>query len=163
MRGHGRARHGRPDLRHQRRDQRRRHSRPARLPKRRADLAGGTTRRFRRTLRIAVRNRTSVAFLSVIGPSSFRIRRSKRRRESHSNASRCRPTIQRMEASEGVIRGNVDSLMKLVTALDDAGIELINEGATSSGGGRGVRLRETRLNLPRVRGKSARPPAGRAA
>ena len=31
------------------------------------------------------------------------------------------PTIQRMEASEGVIRGNVDSLMKLVGALDSAG------------------------------------------
>ena len=27
------------------------------------------------------------------------------------------PTIQRMEASDGVIRGNVDSLMKLVDAL----------------------------------------------
>lgn len=50
------------------------------------------------------------------------------------------PTIQRMEASEGVIRGNVDSLMKLVEALASAGIELINEGAASSGGGRGVRL-----------------------
>ena len=50
------------------------------------------------------------------------------------------PTIQRMEASEGVIRGNVDSLMKLVDALAGAGIELIGEGATSSGGGRGVRL-----------------------
>jgi transcriptional regulator with XRE-family HTH domain len=73
------------------------------------------------------------------------------------------PTIQRMEASEGVIRGNVDSLMKLVTALDHAGIELINEGATSSGGGRGLRLRETRLKLPKVRGRSARPSAGRAA
>ena len=35
------------------------------------------------------------------------------------------PTIQRMEASEGVIRGNVDSLMKLVAALDALGIELI--------------------------------------
>jgi len=51
------------------------------------------------------------------------------------------PTIQRMEASEGVIRGNVDSLMKLVAALDAAGIELIAENATSSAGGRGVRLR----------------------
>ncbi len=50
------------------------------------------------------------------------------------------PTIQRMEASEGVIRGNVDSLVKLVGALADAGIELIGEGATSGGGGRGVRL-----------------------
>ncbi len=51
------------------------------------------------------------------------------------------PTIQRMEASEGTIRGNVDSLVKLVTALDSAGIELIGEGVTSSGGGRGVRLK----------------------
>jgi transcriptional regulator with XRE-family HTH domain len=50
------------------------------------------------------------------------------------------PTIQRMEASDGVVRGNVDSLMKLVGALHEAGIELINEGASSSGGGRGVRL-----------------------
>ena len=51
------------------------------------------------------------------------------------------PTIQRMEASDGVIRGNVDSLMKLVAALDAAGIELISDNATSSGGGRGVRLK----------------------
>jgi transcriptional regulator with XRE-family HTH domain len=52
------------------------------------------------------------------------------------------PTIQRMEASDGVIRGNVDSLMKLVSALEKAGIELINPGVTSSTGGRGVRLRD---------------------
>lgn len=51
------------------------------------------------------------------------------------------PTIQRMEASDGVIRGNVDFLMKLVSALENAGIELINPGQ-SSAGGRGVRLRE---------------------
>jgi len=51
------------------------------------------------------------------------------------------PTIQRMEASEGVVRGNVDSLMKLVEALDASGIELIGEGATSVAGGRGVRLK----------------------
>jgi transcriptional regulator with XRE-family HTH domain len=50
------------------------------------------------------------------------------------------PTIQRMEASEGVIRGNVDSLTKLVEALTGAGIELIGEGAPSHGKGRGVRL-----------------------
>jgi transcriptional regulator with XRE-family HTH domain len=50
------------------------------------------------------------------------------------------PTIQRMEASEGVIRGNVDSLTKLVSALNAAGIELIGENATSSATGRGVRL-----------------------
>jgi transcriptional regulator with XRE-family HTH domain len=51
------------------------------------------------------------------------------------------PTIQRMEASEGVIRGNVDSLMKLIAGLEAAGIELIGAGAASSGGGRGVRLK----------------------
>jgi len=53
------------------------------------------------------------------------------------------PTIQRMEASEGVIRGNVDSLVKLVGALGEAGIELIGEGATSGEGGRGVRLKSS--------------------
>ena len=51
------------------------------------------------------------------------------------------PTIQRMEASDGVIRGNVDSLMKLIGALEVAGVELIAEGAASAGAGRGVRLR----------------------
>ena len=50
------------------------------------------------------------------------------------------PTIQRMEASDGVIRGNVDSLMKLTGALSAAGIELIGEGAVSNTGGRGVRV-----------------------
>jgi hypothetical protein len=52
------------------------------------------------------------------------------------------PTIQRMEASEGVVRGNVDSLMKLIAALEAAGIVLIGEGAASSEGGRGVRLKK---------------------
>jgi len=52
------------------------------------------------------------------------------------------PTIQRMEASEGVIRGNVDSLMKLIAALNTAGIELIGEGIVSAEGGRGVRLKK---------------------
>ena len=51
------------------------------------------------------------------------------------------PTIQRMEASEGVVRGNVDSLMKLVGALEAAGIVLISDGAASAEGGRGVRLK----------------------
>ena len=51
------------------------------------------------------------------------------------------PTIQRMEASGGLVRGNVDSLMKLVDALAANGIELIGEGASSSKGGRGVRLK----------------------
>ena len=51
------------------------------------------------------------------------------------------PTIQRMESSDGVIRGNVDSLTKLIAALDAVGIELIGDNAVSHGGGRGVRLK----------------------
>ncbi len=51
------------------------------------------------------------------------------------------PTIQRMEASSGNVRGVVGSLTKVVAALDLAGIELIGEGATSTAGGRGVRLK----------------------
>ena len=51
------------------------------------------------------------------------------------------PTIQRMEASETIVRGNVDSLVKLIIALNGAGIEMIDEGAVSQSGGRGVRLR----------------------
>ena len=53
------------------------------------------------------------------------------------------PTIQRMEASDGVVRGNVDSLMKLMGALEAAGVEFLAEGAASPGGGRGVRLKPT--------------------
>src|SRR5260370_27869530 len=50
------------------------------------------------------------------------------------------PTIQRMEASDGVIRGNVESLTKVVTALESAGADFIREGAMSASGRRGVRL-----------------------
>ena len=57
------------------------------------------------------------------------------------------PTIQRMEASDGLIRGNVDSLTKVVQALEDMGIELIAEGMASTAGGRGVRLRD---RVPRM-------------
>jgi transcriptional regulator with XRE-family HTH domain len=52
------------------------------------------------------------------------------------------PTIQRMEASDGNVRGIVDSLTKVVEALQAAGVELINEYVRSEGGGRGVRLRQ---------------------
>ncbi len=52
------------------------------------------------------------------------------------------PTIQRMEASDGIIRGTVDSLTKLIAALEAAGLVLIGDGAASAEGGRGVRLRE---------------------
>ena len=62
-------------------------------------------------------------------------------RELAERASLSLPTIQRMEASDGVVRGNVDSLMKLVDALATNGIELIGEGVTSRKGGRGVRLK----------------------
>ena len=53
------------------------------------------------------------------------------------------PTIQRMEASDGQVRGVVDTLVKLISALEEAGIELLGENAPSAGVGRGVRLRET--------------------
>jgi len=51
------------------------------------------------------------------------------------------PTIQRMEASETMVRGNVDSLVKLIAAFETAGIEMIDNGAVSNAGGRGVRLK----------------------
>src|SRR5207253_11448966 len=59
------------------------------------------------------------------------------------------PTIQRMEASETMVRGNVDSLVKLIAAFDAAGIEMIDEGAVSQDRGRGVRLK-TSSGLPRT-------------
>ncbi len=62
------------------------------------------------------------------------------------------PTIQRMEGSDGVIRGNVESLMKLIGALERAGVELINDGAVSERGGRGVRLRQQEAG-PRTRSR----------
>ncbi len=51
------------------------------------------------------------------------------------------PTVQRMEACEGTVRGMVDSLTKILGALDAAGIDLIAENSASSRGGCGVRLR----------------------
>ena len=55
------------------------------------------------------------------------------------------PTIQRMEASGGVVRANVDTLVKVIEALNGAGVELIDENRASEGGGRGVRLKEATL------------------
>jgi transcriptional regulator with XRE-family HTH domain len=52
------------------------------------------------------------------------------------------PTIQRMEASEGNVRGVVDSLIKVVDAFNRAGVELIGEHTRSDSGGRGVRLKQ---------------------
>ncbi|MGD9669757.1 MAG: helix-turn-helix transcriptional regulator [Hyphomicrobiaceae bacterium] len=52
------------------------------------------------------------------------------------------PTIQRMEASQGHVRGVVETLMKVVQAFDVAGIELIADDTLSQGKGRGVRFKE---------------------
>ena len=51
-------------------------------------------------------------------------------------------TIQRMESSDGNVRGVVDTLIKVIEALDQAGVELIGDNARSETGGRGVRLKE---------------------
>jgi len=66
------------------------------------------------------------------------------------------PTIQRMESSEGTVRGVIDSLTKVVTALERAGIELIAENAPSQGAGRGVRLVR-----PAADAEAPRPPPKR--
>jgi len=60
------------------------------------------------------------------------------------------PTIQRMETSGGLIRGNVDSLTKVVQALEDMGVELLGEGSASAVGGRGVRLREREVRMAQM-------------
>lgn len=52
------------------------------------------------------------------------------------------PTVQRMEASEGTVRANVDTLVKVVDALGRAGVEILGDNQASDGGGRGVRLKE---------------------
>jgi transcriptional regulator with XRE-family HTH domain len=72
------------------------------------------------------------------------------------------PTIQRMEASEAVVRGNVDSLVKLIQALEAAGIEIISEGAVSHAQGRGVRLKESLATSARVPSRSSSKAAGRS-
>lgn len=68
------------------------------------------------------------------------------------------PTIQRMESSGGTVRGMIDTLVKIVAALDAAGIELLGDNAPSSGVGRGVRLKEAhvqRVPVSAVKGKDA--------
>lgn len=65
------------------------------------------------------------------------------------------PTIQRMEASSGNVRGIVDSLTKVVAALDKAGVDLIGDGANSPAGGRGVRLKSSITNTSTQRHTSA--------
>ncbi len=70
------------------------------------------------------------------------------------------PTIQRMEASETMVRGNVDSLVKLIAAFDAAGIEMIDDGAVSNARGRGVRLK-TRSDAPNTLADSRSRVSGR--
>lgn len=53
------------------------------------------------------------------------------------------PTIQRMETSKGNVRGVVESLSRIMDALDRAGVELIGENVISASTGRGVRLKES--------------------
>ena len=57
------------------------------------------------------------------------------------------PTIQRMEASIGNVRGVVDTLTKVVEALERSGVELIGDGATSLTGGRGVRFKKSHRSV----------------
>jgi transcriptional regulator with XRE-family HTH domain len=70
------------------------------------------------------------------------------------------PTIQRMETSGGLIRGNVDSLTRVVQALEDMGVELLGEGSVSTVGGRGVRLRDREVRMAQMSTKQ-RPKDGR--
>ena len=52
------------------------------------------------------------------------------------------PTIQRMEASDGTVRGTIDTLTRVVEAIEAAGVELIGNEQSSGGSGRGVRFKE---------------------
>jgi transcriptional regulator with XRE-family HTH domain len=58
------------------------------------------------------------------------------------------PTIQRMEANDSIVGGKVDSLTRVVAAIEGAGVELIADGATSTSGGRGARLRQCKAERP---------------
>ena len=50
------------------------------------------------------------------------------------------PTVQRMESRSGIVGGGVDTLTRVVEALERAGVELISDNSESRGDGRGVRL-----------------------
>jgi transcriptional regulator with XRE-family HTH domain len=70
------------------------------------------------------------------------------------------PTIQRMEASQGNVRGVIDTLIKVVEALNAAGVELLGDNARSDGGGRGVRFKEPAV-AANQRGTTVAPFRGR--
>jgi hypothetical protein len=66
-------------------------------------------------------------------------------------------TIRRMESSATMVRGNVDSLFKLVAAFEAAGIELTDDGAASHPQGRGARLKADSASarpVPRARARN---------
>jgi len=58
------------------------------------------------------------------------------------------PTIQRMEARGAAVGGSVETLTRVVEALERAGIELIGDNGESRGAGRGVRLAQRRSMWP---------------
>lgn len=68
------------------------------------------------------------------------------------------PTVQRMEASQGNVRGIVESLTRIIEALDRAGVEIITEGMVSGTGGRGVRLKsaDVRVTTGNIEAKNVR-------
>jgi predicted transcriptional regulator len=49
------------------------------------------------------------------------------------------PTIKRLEAQDGPLRGRSETGKKMISALEIAGVEFLDE----NGGGPGVRLRKT--------------------
>ncbi len=76
-------------------------------------------------------------------------------RELAQRAGLSLPTIQRMESSDGQVRGIVDTLVKVIAALEADGIELIGENAPSTGSGRGVRLMEPAVRRLKPRSAAA--------
>ncbi len=58
------------------------------------------------------------------------------------------PTIQRMEASRGTVRGVIESLTRITEALNRAGVEIIADGMVSPVGGCGVRLKRVAVGGP---------------
>src|SRR5215467_11039582 len=66
------------------------------------------------------------------------------------------PTIKRMEAGDGPIRGNYENVAAVVAVIEAAGIDFIQE----NGGGPGVRLRK-RVPAP-AEPVSASKPASKA-
>ena len=71
------------------------------------------------------------------------------------------PTIQRMEASDGIVRGVVDTLIKVIEAFDAAGVELIGDQAPASAGGAACASSSRRrpvTGTPDEEGTRRRPP-----